>query len=74
MNDVAVVLMVMDRTWEEVFKATLGRADRALVTELRDIRNRWAHQETFTSDDTYRALDSSARLLSAVAAPTSASF
>ena len=31
--------------------------ERTYVSELRDIRNRWAHQEAFSTDDTYRALD-----------------
>ena len=39
------------------------------MSELRDHRNKWAHQEAFSSDDTYRALDSSGRLLTAVSAP-----
>lgn len=37
--------------------------------ELREVRNRWAHQHTFSTDDPYRALDSAARLLTAVSAP-----
>jgi predicted AAA+ superfamily ATPase len=52
--------------WNEVFRKTLGPAERSLVSELRDVRNRWAHQRPFSSDDAYRALDSAARLLSAV--------
>ena len=32
------------------------------------MRNRWAHQERFSTDDAYRALDSAARLLTAVSA------
>ena len=48
---------------------TLGRAERSLISELREIRNKWAHQKPFSSDDAYRALDSAARLLSAVVAP-----
>ena len=32
-------------------------------------RNKWAHQEPFSGDDAYRALDSVVRLLSAVSAP-----
>ena len=39
------------------------------MSELRDIRNRWAHQESFSSDDAYRALDSTHRLLTAVSSP-----
>jgi hypothetical protein len=54
--------------WNAVFTKTLGRAERSLVAELRDTRNRWAHQEKFSTDDAYRALDSVQRLLGAVAA------
>ena len=39
-------------------RQTLGRADRSLVNELRDHRNEWAHQHSFSSDNAYRALDS----------------
>jgi hypothetical protein len=55
--------------WNEVFRKTLGQSERTLVSELREVRNRWAHQATFLTDDTYRALDSAARLLTAVSAP-----
>jgi predicted AAA+ superfamily ATPase len=67
--DAAAVLAVMWNQWNLVFRKTLGQAERTLVSELRDVRNRWAHQETFSSDDAYRALDSAARLLTAVSAP-----
>ena len=67
--DVAALLKLMWEAWNEVFAKILGRAERSLVQELRDCRNRWAHQEPFSSDDTDRALDSMARLLAAVSAP-----
>jgi predicted AAA+ superfamily ATPase len=67
--DVAVLLKIMWASWNTVFRLTLGHSERSLVSELRDIRNKWAHQETFSSDDTYRALDSISRLLAAVSAP-----
>jgi Swt1-like HEPN len=44
-------------------------SDRSLVSELRDVRNKWAHQKGFSTDDAYRAVDSISRLLTAVAAP-----
>jgi predicted AAA+ superfamily ATPase len=68
LNDVAALLAVMDKTWGMVFGATLGRAERNLVLELIDVRNRWAHTDPFSSDDTDRALDSINRLLTAVSA------
>src|SRR5438094_1571355 len=67
--DAAVLLKVMWDAWNDVFGRTLGRAERSLVQELRDWRNKWAHQEPFSSDDADRALDSIARLLTAVSAP-----
>ena len=70
--DVAGLLKLMWETWNEVFRQILGPAERGLVGELRGHRNQWAHQESFSSDDAYRALDSVGRLLVAVAAPQSA--
>src|SRR6266545_776448 len=67
--DAASLLAVMWNQWQLVFRKTLGQAERTLVSELRDVRNRWAHQNPFSSDDAYRALDSAGRLLSAVSAP-----
>jgi len=67
--DVAGLLKLMWETWNDVFGRTLGRAERSLVQELRDWRNKWAHQEPFSSDDADRALDSISRLLTAVSAP-----
>ena len=59
----------MWESWNDVFRLTLGPAERSLVSELRDHRNRWAHQEAFSGDDAYRVLDSAGRLLTAVSAP-----
>ena len=67
--DVAALLKLMWESWNDVFRLTLGPAERSLVSELRDHRNRWAHQEAFSGDDAYRALDSAGRLLTAVSAP-----
>jgi hypothetical protein len=57
--DVAALLKVMWGAWNDVFRGKLGPAELSLVNELRGLRNRWAHRETF-SDDAYRALDSAA--------------
>src|SRR4051794_9170428 len=67
--DVAALLKVIWESWNDVFRQILGPAERSLVSELRDHRNRWAHQEPFSGDDAYRALDSAVRLLTAVSAP-----
>jgi len=67
-NDVAALLVVMDREWSDVFRQILGKTERSLVNELLAVRNRWAHQETFSSDDAYRVLDSAGRRLTALSA------
>src|SRR4051812_824587 len=54
--DIAALLRVMWESWNDVFRRTLGHAERNLVSELRTARDRWAHQEPFSSDDTDRAL------------------
>ncbi|GIU94958.1 MAG: hypothetical protein KatS3mg012_1415 [Gaiellaceae bacterium] len=72
-SDVQFLLRTMAATWRDVFERTLGRMERNYVSELIDARNRWAHQELFSSDDAYRALDSAERLLLAVNAGEEAS-
>jgi len=67
--DSAALLKLMWEAWNDVFRHTLGRAERTLLSELRDHRNKWAHQQIFSGDDAYRALDSAGRLLTAVSAP-----
>lgn len=67
--DVTALLRLMWEAWNEVFRKPLGHTERSLVSELRTARNRWAHQEPFTTDDAYRALDSAGRLLTAISAP-----
>ncbi len=69
--DVAGLLKLIWDNWQLVFRNILGNAERSLVSELRGWRNKWAHQESISSDDAYRALDSASRLLAAVSAPES---
>jgi predicted AAA+ superfamily ATPase len=67
--DASLLLRVMWDSWNEVFRTILGPAERGLVGEIRGHRNKWAHQEPFSSDDADRALDSMSRLLAAISAP-----
>jgi predicted AAA+ superfamily ATPase len=66
--DASALLKLMWDSWNDVFRLTLGPAERGLVGEMRGHRNNWAHQRAFSGDETYRALDSAARLLTAVSA------
>ena len=67
-GDISVTLRVMAMAWNDVFRDHLGPAERSLVSEIRETRNRWAHQDAFDDDDLDRALDSIGRLLAAVGA------
>jgi len=67
--DVHALFILMWFQWKEVFSKTLGHAERSIVSELRTVRNDWAHQKPFSTDDAYRALDSAYRLLTAIASP-----
>ncbi|MBF2000219.1 MAG: DUF499 domain-containing protein [Synechococcales cyanobacterium M58_A2018_015] len=71
-EDVSALLIVMWEQWNSIFKQSLGQSERTLVSELRTTRNDWAHTTTFSTDDAYRALDSIARLLTAISAPEAA--
>lgn len=66
--DQAALFNAMDRFWSEAFKAVLGRAERSLVNELSDVRNKLSHNESFSYDDAERALDSMRRLMEAISA------
>lgn len=68
-EDISALLIVVNREWDKVFKKILSQPDRSLVNELLEVRNQWAHQATFSTDDTYRAIDSVLRLLKSIEAP-----
>jgi predicted AAA+ superfamily ATPase len=58
--------------WQNVFRKVLGPIERGYLSELRDVRAKWAHKEGFTLDGTCRALDTAYLLLSAIGAPEAA--
>lgn len=67
-EDVSLTLQLILKQWDDVFKKKLDKSEKAIVEELRQIRNNWAHQSPFSTEDTYRALDSIVRLLKAISA------
>lgn len=70
-DDISELLKLIIGQWSQVFKTKLGHGERALVSEIREVRNKWAHEmngKRFSTDDTYRALDSIVRLLKAISA------
>ena len=70
-RDVAGLLKLIWDNWQLVFRGIVGQAERSLVSELRDWRNKWAHQDSISRDDAYRMLDTASRLLAAISAPQS---
>lgn len=66
--DLPALLKAMMSFWGDAFKAVLGPTERAYVSEILEIRNRFAHDNPFTYDDTERALDTIKRLLEAISA------
>jgi hypothetical protein len=67
--DVQALLTVMWDNWNDCFHAELGHTGRSHLSELREVRNRWAHQQSFSVEDAHRALDTMTRLLEMIGAP-----
>ena len=66
--DVQAWLNLMVRKWNEAFRDKLGQAERSYISELREARNKWAHQSTFDNDAAHRVADTATLLLQAVGA------
>lgn len=66
--DLPGLLKAMMAFWKDAFAMVLGQTERSYVSELLDIRNKLAHNESFTYDDAERALDTTRRLLEAISA------
>ncbi len=54
------------------FSREVGRAGETFASELREVRNDWAHNRSISDDDAYRALDTGERLLKLIRATTEA--
>ena len=62
-TDAQFLLKVMWDEWNTIFSKKLSRNDRSYVSELQTVRNSWAHNDSFSTDDALRALDTARRLL-----------
>ena len=54
------------------FDDAIGRVGQGYSKELREARNQWAHNKSFSDDDAYRYLDTGERLLLAIGAAEAA--
>jgi len=61
----SLMIFMWDR-WNDLFRNELSFVERSLISELRDFRNRWAHQDGMDEGDVYRVLDDIERLLKAI--------
>lgn len=63
--DVSICLNLMISHWPNLFKYRLPNSARSWISEIRDVRNAWAHFSgtDFTDKETSRALDTMALLL-----------
>jgi uncharacterized protein len=64
--DSQALLKVMVDNWQSVFRNVLGHVERSYVGELIDVRNKWAHEKSFVSEDVLRAVDTMQRLLQSI--------
>ena len=67
LSDARFLLRVLTEEWR-AFRDQLSRTEQSFASELRETGNRWAHGESFSADDTFRALDTMERLLTAIGA------
>lgn len=70
-GDMSALLGAMVQNWESVFARKLSPTVRHYVFELRDIRNRWAHEEPFDEDEAERAAHTARMVAKAIDAPKS---
>ena len=61
-QDVHVLLTIINKQFDQVFKKYLS-SERGLVSELIEVRNKWAHNNRCLAEDAFRDIDSIHRLL-----------
>ncbi|HZL07046.1 MAG TPA: Swt1 family HEPN domain-containing protein, partial [Coriobacteriia bacterium] len=74
-RDLSLLLRSMTERLGELgypFDRSISRQAQNYASELRDVRNRWAHNEEFTAQSAFRALDSTELLLREIGATTQA--
>lgn len=64
--DATALVRVVLTHWESTFSRVLHPGDRALLFEIRKIRNQWAHQASVSFDDIDRLADNVIRLLTSI--------
>lgn len=70
--DIQLLAKAIGDFWQDAFSDKLRPDDRNHVFELRSWRNALAHDQAFTYDDTHRAIDTMARVATAMKLPVAA--
>lgn len=68
--DIQALLKAGIASWERRLQAVLPPVARAYLHELKDVRNRWAHEEPSTDMEARRAIDTARVLVELIGAPT----
>jgi len=74
-RDLSLILRAFTESFGSLgypFAGLLGRQAQNWASELRNVRNKWAHNEEFSIAETYRALDSAEMLLRGLRAESQA--
>lgn len=64
--DATALIRIILAHWDTTFVRVLDKRDRGLLYEIRQIRNRWAHQVPLSDDDVDRLADAVLRLLTSI--------
>lgn len=67
--DATAAVRIMLHHWDSTFSRVLTASDRNMLFEVRQMRNKWAHQGVITVDDVDRLADNVTRLLLSINAP-----
>ncbi|OBB77103.1 DUF3320 domain-containing protein [Mycobacterium sp. 852014-52144_SCH5372336] len=74
-GDLSLMLRVMTERLGDIgypFSHHMSRQAQNYASELRDVRNRWAHNEPFSAAEAYRAIDTAELFLRAIGAQSEA--
>lgn len=64
--DATAIVRIMLHHWDSTFSRVLTATDRSMLFEVRQMRNKWAHQGSINIDDVDRLADNVTRLLVAI--------
>ncbi len=66
--DIQVLLSIMKRTWNEVFRARLDHRTRTLVFQMVEVRNSSAHDDEFSDADAVQYLNNALKICQRIGA------